>query len=221
MHFDHNTNSGIFITFEGGDGSGKSTQVKLLYKYLLENNYPVIMTREPGGTQISEQLRTILLQGNVNKMNAITEALIFLAARSDNWEKLIKPALDSNKIVICDRFQDSTIVYQGICNNININLLNNICNTITNNMLPNRTYLINIDPVIGLKRSMRQDNVDIRFEHKSTEYHKRIQEAYLRIANNNDRYLIIDGNLSIEEINNIIIKDVWKIMGKAISKVTN
>lgn len=221
MHFDHNTNSGIFITFEGGDGSGKSTQVKLLYKYLLENNYPVIMTREPGGTQISEQLRTILLQGNVNKMNAITEALIFLAARSDNWEKLIKPALDSNKIVICDRFQDSTIVYQGICNNININLLNNICNTITNNMLPNRTYLINIDPVIGLKRSMRQDNVDIRFEHKSTEYHKRIQEAYLQIANNNDRYLIIDGNLSIEEINNIIIKDVWKIMGKAISKVTN
>ncbi len=207
-------NSGIFITFEGGEGSGKSTQIKLLYKYLLENNYPVIVTREPGGTQIGEQLRTILLQGNVNKINTLTEALMFLAARSEHWEKVIKPALDDNKIVICDRFHDSTLVYQG-----NNNLLNEIYNAITNNTFPNRTYLIDIDPIIGLKRSMRQDNIETRFESKSIEYHKRIQEAYLQIAtdtnkitSNNNRYLVIDGTLSINEIHNIIVEDICKII---------
>ena len=180
----------MFITFEGGEGSGKSTQVKLLYKYLLKNNYPVIVTREPGGTQIGEQLRTILLQGNTNKMNTFTEALMFLAARSDHWKKIIKPALDNNKIVICDRFHDSTLVYQGICNNISINLLNDIYNTITNNTFPNRTYLINIDPIVGLKRSMRPNNIDTRFENKSIEYHKRIQEAYLQLANCTNKHTI-------------------------------
>ena len=204
----------MFITFEGGEGSGKSTQIRLLYKYLEENNYPVILTREPGGTQIGEQLRTILLQGNIDKMNAITEALIFLSARSDNWDKVIKPALDNNKIIICDRFQDSTIVYQGICNNIDVNLLNNIYRHITNNVFPNRTYLIDIDPRIGLQRSMRQDNKDIRFEKKSIEYHKKIREAYLQIASNNDRYLIINGNLSVTEINNIIVQDINTILDK-------
>ena len=206
--------NGLFITFEGGEGSGKSTQIRLLYKYLEENNYPVILTREPGGTQIGEQLRTILLQGNIDKMNAITEALIFLSARSDNWDKVIKPALDNNKIIICDRFQDSTIVYQGICNNIDVNLLNNIYRHITNNVFPNRTYLIDIDPRIGLQRSMRQDNKDIRFEKKSIEYHKKIREAYLQIASNNDRYLIINGNLSVTEINNIIVQDINTILDK-------
>lgn len=205
-------NSGLFITFEGGEGSGKSTQEKLLYKYLLKNNYPVIVTREPGGTYVGEQLRTILLQGNVNKINVLTEALMFLAARSDHWEKVIKPALDNNKIVICDRFHDSTLVYQGICNNININLLNNIYNAITNNIFPNRTYLIDIDPAVGLKRSMRQDNIETRFENKSIEYHERIQEAYLKIATDNNRYLIIDGNLPITEIHNIIVDDICKII---------
>lgn len=204
----------MFITFEGGEGSGKSTQIKLLYKYLKENNYPVILTREPGGTQIGEQLRKILLQGSIDKINAITEALIFLSARSDNWNKIIKPALDDNKIVICDRFQDSTIVYQGICNNIDINLLNNIYRYITCNIFPNRTYLIDIDPRIGLQRSMRQDNKDIRFESKSLEYHQTIREAYLQIASNNDRYLVIDGNLSVAEINNIILQDINTILDK-------
>ncbi|MBQ9441182.1 MAG: dTMP kinase [Alphaproteobacteria bacterium] len=198
----------MFIVFEGGEGSGKSTQVKLLYEYLKANGYKVIVTREPGGTKIGEQLRTILLQGKIDKMNTITEALIFLAARSDNWEKIIKPALKNNIIVICDRFQDSTLAYQGICNNISIDLLNDICSTITNNTVPDRTYLIDIDPVIGLRRSMRHCNKDVRFENKSIEYHKRVREAYLQIANNNDRYLIIDGTTTIEEVNNIIIQDI-------------
>ncbi len=198
----------MFIVFEGGEGSGKSTQVKLLYEYLKANGYKVIVTREPGGTKIGEQLRTILLQGKIDKMNTITEALIFLAARSDNWEKIIKPALKNNTIVICDRFQDSTLAYQGICNNISIDLLNDICSTITNNTVPDRTYLIDIDPVIGLRRSMRHCNKDVRFENKSIEYHKRVREAYLQIANNNDRYLIIDGTTTIEKVNNIITQDI-------------
>ena len=251
----------MFITFEGGEGSGKSTQVKLLYKYinaennkhnleasqshsnnrrnianknnnnalgytnaLLNNsnnshyinknimhttfrNYEVVLTREPGGTLIADQLRTILLQGKPDKMQAITEALMFLAARSDCWNKIIKPALDNNKIVICDRFHDSTLVYQGICSNIDINLLNDIYKNITNNVFPNRTYLIDIDPIIGLNRSLRTENKDIRFEMKSLEYHQKIRDAYLQIAKNNNRYLIIDGNLPVQEINNIIITD--------------
>lgn len=207
-------NNSFFITFEGGEGSGKSTQVKLLYKYLESNNYQVTLTREPGGTIIGEQLRKILVQGKVDKINSITEALIFLAARSNNWEKVIKPALDNNKIVICDRFQDSTVVYQGICNNINVDLLNNIYKQITNNIFPNRTYLIDIDPLIGLQRSIKHNNKEIRFEKKSIEYHKKIREAYLKIARNNNRYLVIDGNLNIQEIHNIIISDINKILNK-------
>ena len=200
--------NGFFITFEGGEGSGKSTQIKLLYKYLELNNYQVTLTREPGGTTIGEQLRTILVQGSVDKINSITEALIFLAARSDNWEKVIKPALDNNNIVICDRFQDSTIVYQGICNNISIDLLNNIYKQITNNIFPNRTYLIDIDPLVGLQRSLNHNNKEIRFEKKSIEYHKKIRDAYLKIARSNNRYLIIDGNLPIQTIHNIIVQDI-------------
>lgn len=203
--------SGFFITFEGGEGSGKSTQVKLLYEYLKLNNYQVTLTREPGGTTIGEQLRKILVQGNVDKINSITESLIFLAARSDNWEKVIKPALDNNNIVICDRFQDSTIVYQGICNNINIDLLNNIYKQITNNIFPNRIYLIDIDPLVGVQRSLNYNNKEIRFEKKSIEYHKKIREAYLKIAKNNNKYLIIDGNLPIQEIHNIIVQDIKQL----------
>lgn len=207
-------NNGFFITFEGGEGSGKSTQVKLLYKYLELNNYKVVLTREPGGTIIGEQLRKILVQGSTDKINAITEALIFLAVRSDNWEKVIKPALDNNKIVICDRFQDSTIVYQGICNNISIDLLNNIYKQITNNTFPNRTYLIDIDPIIGLHRSIKHNTREVRFEKKSIEYHKKIRDAYLEIAKNNNRYLVIDGNLSVQEIHDIIVQDITKVFNK-------
>ena len=116
----------MFITFEGGEGAGKSIQANLLKDFFIENNADVILTREPGGTVLSEEIRKILLTGKSDKIMPLTEALLYLASRADHWERKIKPALRKGKIVISDRFHDSSVVYQAICKGVDISLLNTI-----------------------------------------------------------------------------------------------
>ena len=201
-----------FITFEGGEGTGKSVQAKLLKDFLIQSGKDVVLTREPGGTPLAEEIRKVLLIGDPEKMNPLTESLLYLASRSDHWSQKIKSSLDEGKYVISDRFHDSSLVYQGICKGVDPDFLNMIFKKITNNRKPNRTYLIDLDPKIGVARSFsRESNNETRFEKMDISFHEKVRDAFLRLADQDqERFLVIDGNLSIEEIHNIIKKDISK-----------
>lgn len=204
----------LFITFEGGEGSGKSIQTKLLQDFLISQKKNVILTREPGGTDLAEEIRKIVLIGDPEKLNPLTESLLYLAARSDHWFKKIKPALDMGNIVISDRFHDSSIVYQGICKNVNSAILNQIFLEITKGKLPDRTYLLDLDPKIGISRSLsREDNNETRFEKMDIKFHEKVREGFLKLAENDrKRFFIIDGALPIDEIHDIIKKDILNLL---------
>lgn len=205
-------NRGFFITFEGGEGSGKSLQSRLLYEHLKNDGFDVVLTHEPGGTSGSEEIRNILLKGNIDKWDPTSESLLYLASRSDHWNRLIKPSLDDGKIVISDRFHDSSVVYQGICKNIDISFLDYIYNFITLRRYPDRTYFMKIDPEIGLKRSLgRVDNDETRFENMDISFHKNVLDGFLRLSREfEDRFYVVDGNMSINDIHSEIYDDIIK-----------
>jgi dTMP kinase len=207
-----NKYKGLLITFEGGEGCGKTVQSQLLFDYLSKKYDTVILTREPGGTPGSELIRDLLLTGEADKWHAFTESLLYLAARSEHWYRKILPNLNAGKIVICDRFQDSSVVYQGCCKGIDVDVINSIYNYTTGKASPNRTYLISIDPEIGLKRSlMRHKNTETRFEKMDISFHQKVSQYYTKLYNENkERILLINGNQTINEIHNIIKEDVEK-----------
>ena len=197
---------GFFITFEGGEGSGKTTQSELLYKNLKQKGLNVTRTREPGGTILAESIREILLKGEKDKMSSLTELYLFAAARRDHIDNIIAPSLKNNEIVICDRFIDSTTAYQGYAGNINLNLINSINNFTIGSIIPNITYIFDIDPNIGLKRSIDTTSEEIRFEEKDIEYHKKIRSGFLEIAkNNSDRCIVIDAEQKLKKIEELLL----------------
>lgn len=201
----------IFITFEGGEGCGKSTQAGLLYKYLKQRGYEVIITREPGGTDVAELLRNIVVKGN-SQLDSYTELLIFMAARVDHWMKCIKPALEGGKIVICDRFQLSTLVYQCICGGCDIQFANEIYHRSIGNVRPDCTFVIDVDPKIGVMRSInRLGNTDLRFEERDMLFHHKVRNGYLFLARDYD-CKVINGSLSIHEIHKIIVQEVENLL---------
>ncbi|MDR1289058.1 MAG: dTMP kinase [Holosporales bacterium] len=201
---------GLFITFEGGEGCGKSLQSRMLFDWLVSSNKDVILTREPGGTDLSENIRRLLLVGNINSWDPTTESLLFLAARSDHWFKKIFPALTAGSSVVCDRFQDSSIVYQGICKGVSLDMLDKIYLEITGGKHPDRTYLLDIPPEVGIRRSIsRSDNNETRFEKMDIGFHEKVRNAFLELADRYaERYLILDGNLSTDEIHDQIKEDL-------------
>lgn len=197
---------GFFITFEGGEGSGKTTQSELLYKNLKQKGLNVTRTREPGGTILAESIREILLKGEKDKMSSLTELYLFAAARRDHIDNIIEPSLKNNEIVICDRFIDSTTAYQGYAGNIDLNLINSINNFTIGSIIPNITYIFDIDPDIGLKRSIDTTSEEIRFEKKDIEYHKKIRSGFLEIAkNNSDRCIVIDAEQELKKIEELLL----------------
>ena len=142
-----------FITFEGGEGSGKSTQINLLHNFLIEKGEDVISTREPGGTPSAEIIRDLLTKGDADRWSPATEALLMWAARSEHVEKLIKPSLDKGKWVLCDRFYHSTYAYQGVGHNLGIENMRIIKKIIIGEITPNLTFILDIDPVNGIGRT--------------------------------------------------------------------
>jgi dTMP kinase len=208
-----NQHHGLFITFEGGEGCGKSLQAKLLYDWLISSHREVILTREPGGTELSENIRKWLLVGNVNIWDPTTESLLFMAARSEHWSKKILPALVSGSSVICDRFQDSSVVYQGICKGVSLDMLSRIYLEITGDSYPDRTYLLDIPPEVGIRRSIsRSDNNETRFEKMDMSFHEKVRNAFLELANQySERYVILDGSLSPGEIHEKIKEDMMQL----------
>ena len=175
-----------FISFEGGEGSGKSTQIKLLAKKLAKYG-DVIITREPGGTIEAEIIRNLLVRGKKNKWSGVVETLLLYAARKDHIDKVIVPNLKNNKWVLCDRFKESTIVYQGYGKNVDINLIKKLDKLITDNLTPSLTFILDIDPKIGLKRSIRKANTETRYEKMSLSFHNKIRKAFKKIASTNKR----------------------------------
>ena len=196
----------LFITFEGGDGSGKSTQVNLLKDYLDNLNFETIKTREPGGTPSAEILRDLLTTGEVEKWTPMSEALLMWASRYEHLIQVIEPALNSGKNVICDRFYDSTYAYQGVAHNLGIDNMEKLKKIIIGDIEPDVTFVLDIDPKVGLKRSLDRPNQENRFESYNIDFHNKIRSAFLEIAKKNkNRCVVVDASLNEQEINNLII----------------
>ena len=196
---------GIFITFEGIDGTGKSLQSKTLHDSLERFGISSILTKEPYG----DQYRKFLLEGSPEKMTPLSEALLFLSARAQNYTTVIKPALNSGICVVCDRFQDSCEIYQGNGKGVSIELLNYVYEAITESQKPNRTYLIDLDPKEALERSIaRLGNKETRQEKLPLEFFERARENFLNLANKEKRFLIVDGSQDPKKISETIKKDI-------------
>ena len=201
---------GRFISFEGIDGSGKSTQAKLLAKTLVDLGYDVVLTREPGGSVGAEEIRALVLQGDPDRWSAESEILLFTAARRDHMEKTILPALNAGKIVICDRFADSTRMYQGLSRGD----LRNLVDELHNLMIPqdpDLTVLIDLDPKLGLSRAKARNTVEERFEDFGVALQEKMRIGFLNLAEQYaNRFRVIDGLRDIDDI----AADVFNVVQK-------
>lgn len=205
---------GFFITFEGGEGTGKSTQCRLLSEALGQMNIQTVLTREPGGSVGAEEIRALLVNGDAGKWDSKTELLLFMAARRNHLTTKIWPAMAESKVVICDRFLDSTIAYQGYGRGKNPKLIQDIKDVyrlIADDFQPDLTFILDIDPEIGLKRSMtRSGNTEQRFESMDFSFHQNLRTGFLELAKQDNRYVVIDATDSIENIHLKILREVQK-----------
>ncbi|MFW5648042.1 MAG: dTMP kinase [Candidatus Alkaliphilus sp. MAG34] len=205
---------GIFITLEGLDGSGKSTQALYIKDFLEERGYEVLLTREPGGTEIGEKIRQILLDKKNKEMSAITEALLYAASRAQHVEQVIVPALEDGKIVLCDRFIDSSIAYQGKGRELGLEAVMDINKFATCGLVPDITILLDMDPEASLNRIKTVKGTD-RLEQEKLDFHRRVYEGYRDLANMYpDRIRVIDANKTVGEIGREIENKLDSIIRK-------
>lgn len=198
---------GKFITFEGGEGTGKSTQINLLTAYLQQKNINVLKTREPGGSGGAEKIRELLVKGEPEQWDPLTEALLFLAARRDHVEKLIKPALNKGQWVLCDRFQLSTLVYSGYGHGIEKAKLDRLYELIIGSFQPDKVFIFSLDPLEGLRRASSRGGNENRIERKGLEFHQRVHRGYQELASTNSNlYSLIDAAASINEVHMNLVK---------------
>jgi len=192
---------GLFITFEGLDGSGKTTQIKLLDSYLKGEGFDVILTREPGGTEIGRKIREILLDKKNQDISHKTETFLFLASRAELTSKVIVPALGEGKIVICDRFFDSTLVYQGIARGLGVEEILEMSLWATDGLVPDITFLLSMKVSRCDKRIKEANRKKDRIEMEENNFKEKIYKGYLDIASRNkERFVVIDAEKSIEDI---------------------
>lgn len=206
--------SGIFITLEGPDGSGKSTIVNLLSDYLSSSNIDYIFTREPGGTKIGEDIRNIILNNENTKMSPRTEALLYAASRSQHVHEKILPALQTGKVVLCERFVLSSLVYQGIGRGLGVEDVKAINNFGTKGLEPDLTLFFNIDPVVSLNRKRSGKNVD-RLEMEGVDFHTEVYNGYLDLINKYpENIVVIDAYKSKDEVFKQVKTEVEYILKK-------
>jgi len=200
----------LFISFEGIDKSGKSSQVSLLSDYLKNKGYRVIKTCEPGGTKLGEKIKTILLHSS-NKINRVSELFLYLADRREHIEEVIKPALKEGEIVICDRFTDATVAYQGYGRRLDIVWINKLNEIITQGILPDITFLLDINPSLSKQRGGGDD----RIEEEKVAFYEKVRQGYLEIAKSYPKRIkIIKGEAEPEEIHLTIRKIVLRSLKK-------
>ena len=192
----------MFITLEGPEGSGKTTAVEAAVKALEAKGYQIVRTREPGGTPIAEQIRNVILDKENTKMDPRTEALLYAASRRQHLVEKVWPALKEGKIVICDRYLDSSLAYQGGARGLGIDNILNINLFATENTWPDLTLLFDIKPEIGLQRIASNANREVnRLDLEKIEFHNKVRDTFLELAKRYpDRYVIIDASLSREEV---------------------
>ena len=197
---------GLFIVFEGPEGAGKSTQATLLYKYLKNKGYDVVLTREPGGTKLAEAVRKIILSPKM-KIYPMTELLLYEAARAQHIEEVIKPSLQKNKIVISDRFADASVVYQGYARGLGTKFVEKLNKLVVCGCLPDINFVLDIPPKKGLKRIKlnRKTSFD-RLEQENIKFHTKIREGYLNLAKKRKNFYIINvEDKTSQEVYSIII----------------
>lgn len=203
---------GFFITFEGGEGAGKSTQIERLAAKLRDKRYDIIVTREPGGSPGAEAVRHVLLSGAAEPFGPEMEALLFAAARSDHVEQVIRPAVERGAIVLCDRFLDSSRVYQGVTGNLDPDFMAAVERVAINGMMPDMTLILDLDPEEGLRRATARRGADIadRFEKETLAIHQRRRDAYLAIATSEpERCVVIDAAQTPAEVEDAITEAVF------------
>jgi dTMP kinase len=201
---------GPFITFEGGEGCGKSTQSRLLLKKLEQRNIPAVLTHEPGGTVLGNELRKVLKRKRGSSISPQAELFLVAASRVQLVAEVIRPALEEGKVVICDRFTYSTLVYQGYGRGLELSFVERVNNIATQNLKPDLAILLDISPEQGLarKRSLRD-----RFELEDLSFHRRVREGYLKmVAAESERWLVIDASLPKEKIAEIIWDRVSRLL---------
>lgn len=207
--------NGLFITLEGPEGAGKTTQIRFLEHYLQEKNISYISLREPGGTRIGQQIRELLLHPDLTEMGAMTELLLYAASRAQLVTEKIAPALASGKVVICDRYIDSTMVYQGFAGSIPDAFVQSINQAAIQSILPLRTYVIDLPWEIGEQRIQARGTAKDRIEQKSKEYHQRVREGYQKLAEREQgRIRVLDGTLSEAELFAMIREDLELLLAK-------
>jgi dTMP kinase len=189
---------GLFITFEGGDGSGKSTQLSLLKDYLINKGIKILTLREPGGVAISEKIRNIILDNRNTEMSPVTEMLLYAASRAQLVSQVIKPSLEKGITVICDRFVDSSYVYQGLARGLGIGTVKLVNDIATGNIMPDITFFMDIDPELALKRRFRASVPD-RLENENISFHRDVYEGYVKLIElYPERIKRINGEIGID-----------------------
>ena len=186
---------GLFITFEGGEGAGKTTLIEEIEKTFRKKGHSVLKTREPGGTKLGEEIRSLLLE-HKEPISPFSELCLFLASRAQHIQEVIRPALKKGKVVLCDRFNDSSIAYQGAARGLGVREVKKFCKFISEDLKPELTFYLDLDPKVGLKRASNIGAHD-RIESEAIEFHKKIRSAFLRIHRNEPkRFMIVDASLS-------------------------
>ncbi len=206
--------TGYFITLEGGEGAGKTTQIKLLAEYLQAKRIEVVTTKEPGGTPIGLELRKMLCTGDKDKFDPVAEALLYYADRRIHVQQKILPALQEGKWVISDRFADSTMAYQyyGYNKRVSKEMLEQLYKMTVGDFYPDLTLILDIDPKVGLARSIKRNNEEkgqeIRFEGREIEFHNNLRNGFLEIAKTAPRYKVLNAGQTIEDLHKEIVKTV-------------
>ncbi|WPZ13609.1 dTMP kinase [Nitratireductor rhodophyticola] len=206
---------GFFITFEGGEGAGKSTQITQLAASLRDQGHDVIITREPGGSSGAEAVRHVLLSGAAEPFGPAMEAILFAAARSDHVEQVIRPAIERGAVVLCDRFLDSSRVYQGVTGNLDDDFMRELERVTVNGMVPDLTVILDIDPEEGLRRAGARRGTDApdRFEKEALATHRRRRKAFLEIARAEPgRCVVVDASMPADRVTAAIQRAVEQAM---------
>lgn len=203
----------MFITFEGIEGSGKTTQIRHALEYLKQRGKDCIVTREPGGTVTGQKIRAILLDPEGKGMDPSTELLLYMADRAEHVNKVIKPSLSAGKTVLCDRYFDATVVYQGYARGLDIDLLIKMHKLILNDLKPDITFLLDLPPEAGLSRAWKQieegerAGIETRFEKEAIAFHEKVREGYLELARQEpERFVVIDAMKAEDDVRQDITK---------------
>jgi dTMP kinase len=205
---------GKFITFEGGEGAGKSTQVRLLADTLRQLGHKVIETREPGGSPGAEAIRELLVNGGTDRWSGTSESLLNYAARRDHIDRTIIPALEEGAWVICDRFADSTMAYQGYGHELGAEWVSDLHMLVLGDFKPDLTMVFDIAPELGLKRANSRSDTENRYERMETSFHDRLRVGFLAIASNEpDRCVVLDASGTIDDIHAQILTSVQERLG--------